>query len=281
MAISSGVIKAKKESMEALLSLGEEVFLNKLTRSPYLFEFKEVEERLKKISKAWKKRIELRKSRESSWENILYLVHLFPRSLDLREFAWLKEKYFNILMRRQWNSQLDKSYWEALNRVRKDFTPTKPKTPEKKLLIARKFEYYQNVWANGEILKRCRELLEIYNSSGMEEEILKTRFLRKIKISGDIMERELGRLDRICKEEIKGEQDYVFLPLIIQNELNLIQDRSEREDGQRFWMKIWKPISKEANKLKPTFMMEVAKETGLSQETVRKLLRKAKKELGD
>jgi hypothetical protein len=185
--------------------------------------------------------------------------------LDLSQFAWLKEKYFYILMRRQLNSELDKSYWEALNRVRKDFTPTKPRTPEKKLLVARKFEYYQKVWARGKILKRCRELLEIYNSSGTEEEILKTQFLRKIKISRDIMERELGRLDRICKEEIKDERDYLFVPLIIQNELNLIEHKNKKNEGEKFWMKIWKPISKKANKLKPTFIMELAKETGLSK----------------
>ena len=95
------------------------------------------------------------------------------------------------------------------------------------------------------------------------------------------MDRELGRLNRIYKEEIKGEQDYLFLSLIIQNELNRIEDKNEREEGQRFWMKIWKPISKKADKLKPTFIMEVAKETGLSKETVRKLLSKAKKESGD
>jgi hypothetical protein len=280
-AISSEAIRAEKGSMKVLLSLGEEAFLIRLTMSPYLFEFREVKARLKEISKAWKKRIDLKKSRERSWENILYLVHLFPRSLEHPQFAWLKEKYFNILMRRQWDRELDKAYWETLDRVRKDFNPTKPKTPEKKLLIARKFEYYQNDWARGEIFKRCRELLEIYNSSGMEEEILKTQFLRKIKISGDIMERELERLDRICEIEIKDERDYLFLPLIIQNELNLIEDEEEKEEGQRFWMKIWKPISKEANKLKPSFMMEVAQETGLSLETVRKLLRKAKKESGD
>ena len=281
MAISREGIKPKKSSLEALLSLDEEVLLETLTRSPYLFEFKEVKERLKEISRDWKRRIELKKSRERSWEHILYIVHLFPRSLELREFVWLKEKYLNILMIRQWDSELDKSYWEALDRVRKDFNPTKPRTPEKKLLIARKFEYYQNVWARKEISKRCRELLEIFNSSGMEEEILKTSLLRKIKISGDIMERELGRLDRICKEEIKEEQDYLFLSLIIQNELNHIEDKNEREEGQRFWMKIWKPISKKTDKLKTTFIMEVAKETGLSKETVRKLLSKAKKESGD
>ncbi len=278
MAISGGLIVTEERSVETLLSLGEEAFLIRLTMSPYLFEFEKVKERVKEISDDWKRRIELKKSRKSSWENVLYLVHLFPRSLDLREFGWLKEKYFNILMRRQWDSELDKSYWETLEKVRKDFTPTKPKTPEKKLLIARKFEYYHNAWGRGEISKRSRELLELYHSSGTEEEILKTQFLRKIKISREIMERELGRLDRICGEEIRDEQDYLFLPIIIQNELSLIEDKSEREQGQKFWIKIWKPISKKAGKLKPAFIMEVVKETGLSEETIRKLLRKAKKE---
>ena len=107
MTISSEGIKTERSSIAALLSLDEEVFLETLTRSPYLFESKEVKERLKEISRDWKKRIELKKSRERSWEHILYLVHLFPRSLDLPEFAWLKEKYFNILMRRQWDSEND------------------------------------------------------------------------------------------------------------------------------------------------------------------------------
>jgi len=84
-----------------------------------------------------------------------------------------------------------------------------------------------------------------------------------------------------CGEEVKDEQDYLFLPQIIQNELNLIENKDEREEGQKFWMKIWKPISKKADKLKSGFIMEVAKETGLSKETVRKLLRKARKESGD
>ena len=281
MAVSDGLIEAENRSMKALLSLDEEMLLSTLTRSPYLLEFREVKERLKEISDDWKRRVELKKLRSSSWEYVLYLVHLFPRSLDLPEFAWLKGKYLDILMRRQWESELDKSYWQALDKVRKDFTPTKPKTPEKKQLIARQFEYHHNVWARGEISRKCGELLEIYNSSGMEEEILKTRFLKKIKISRDIVERELERLDRICNEEIKEEPDYLSLPLFIQNELNLFEDKSEREQGQKFWMKIWKPISKEADKLKPAFIKEVMKETGLSRETVRKLLRKARKESMD
>jgi hypothetical protein len=102
IAVSGEVIKAEERSMETLLSLGEEAFLIRLTRSPYLFEFEKVKERLKEISRDWQRRIEAKKSRKSSWENILYLVHLFPRSLDLPDFAWLKDKYLNILMRRQW-----------------------------------------------------------------------------------------------------------------------------------------------------------------------------------
>ncbi len=92
---------------------------------------------------------------------------------------------------------MDKSYWKALDRVRKDFSPTKPKSPEKKLLIVRKLEYYQDGWPGEEIRWRRGELLEIYNSSGTEDKILKTQFLRKLKVSGEIMERELVRLDRI------------------------------------------------------------------------------------
>jgi len=92
------------------------------------------------------------------------------------------------------------------------------------------------------------------------------------------MDRELERLNRICEEEMIDEQDYLFLPVIMQNELCLIESKGEREEGEKFWTKIWKPISKKADKLKPTFIMEVAKETGLSKETIRKLLRRAKKE---
>jgi hypothetical protein len=104
--------------------------------------------------------------------------------------------------------------------------------------------------------------------------------LRKIKIPQNIMDRELERLNSICSEEIKSEGDYIILPLLIQNELNLIKDKQEREVGQKFWMKIWKPIIQKANRLKPTFVLEVAKETGLSTETVKKLLRQASKEIG-
>jgi hypothetical protein len=280
MAISSEGIKTKKTSMEALLSLEEEILVETLTRSPYLCEFKEVSERLKEISRAWKRRFELKKSRESSWENILYLVHLFPRSLDLPEFGWLKEKYINVLMRRQWDSNSDKSYWQALEKVRKDFNPTKPKTPEKKFMVARKFEYYRNLWTNKEISKVCKELLEIHNYAERDEDFVKVPFLRKIKIPQSIMDRELERLNKICSEEIKGEGDYIILPMLIQNELNLLEDRQEREKRQEFWMKIWKPIARKVKRLRPTFIMEVAKETGLSGETVRKLLKQANKEIG-
>jgi hypothetical protein len=268
----------EKKSLEALLSLGEEAFLMKLILYPYFLDSEKVKMRLKEISKTWKKRIEAKKSKKTSWEHILYLVHLFPRSLDLPEFGWLKERYYSILIRRQWDSNSDKSYWQALEEVRKAFNPTKPKTPEKKYVIARKFEYYRNQWAKREISKICEELLEIHNCTERDEDIVKAQFLRKIKIPRSIMDRELERLNRICSEEIKSEGDYIILPLIIQNELNLIEDKKGREEGEKFWMRVWKPIGKKANRLRSRFIMEVAKETKLSAETVKKLLRQASKE---
>ena len=280
MSVFSVEAETERKSLEALLSLEEEAFLMRLILYPFFLDSEKVKERLKEISEAWKKRIEAKKTTKRSWENILYLVHLFPRGLDLPEFAWLKEKYYGILMRRQWDSESDKSYWEALEVVRRDFNPTKPKTPEKKFMVARKFEYYHNLWARIEISKICRELLEIYNYTERDEDIVKARFLRKIKIPQSIMDRELGRLNRICSEKIKNEWEYIVLPLLIQNELNLTEDKREREEGQKFWMKIWKPIAKKANQIRPTFIMEVAKETRLNAETVKKLLRQAKKEIG-
>jgi hypothetical protein len=52
-------------------------------------------------------------------------VHLCSRLLDLPEFRWLKERYYDILMMRLWSREHDKSYWDVLEKVRKDFTPKK------------------------------------------------------------------------------------------------------------------------------------------------------------
>ena len=280
MSIFSAETEIEKNSLEGLLSLDGEAFLMRLILYPFFLDSEKVKERLKEISEAWKRRIEPKKKTKSSWENILYLVHLFPRSLDLPEFAWLKEKYYGILMRRQWDSKSDKSYWEALEVVRRDFNPTKPKTPEKKFMVARKFEYYRNLWVKSEISRICKELLDILTCTGEQEELRKTRLLRKVKVPRSVMEREIDRLGKISDEAIKNEDDLIVLPMLIQNELNRIEEEKEREEGQKFWMRIWKPIAKKASQLRPTFIMEVAKETGLNAETVKKLLRHASKEIG-
>ena len=280
MSIFSMETEIEEKSLEGLLSLEEEPFLMRLILYPFFLASEKVRERLKEISEAWKKRVEGKKKTKRSWENILYLVHLFPRSLDLPEFGWLREKYYAILMMRQWDSESDKSYWEALEGVRRDFNPTKPKTPEKKFMVARKFEHYYNLWAKAEISRISKELLEIRNCSGRDEDQIKTRLLRKVKVPRSVMEREIERLDKISNEAIKGEDDLVILPMLIQNELSRIEDEKEREEAKKFWMRIWKPIAKKANQLRSTFILEVAKETGLSAKTVKKLLRQASKEIG-
>ncbi len=122
----SGVWDASTPGIE---SLEEETFLRNLTLFPYLLEREEIKDRLKAVSEDWKKKI-TKKKREVAWEYTLYLIHLCPHLLDLSEFRWLKERFYGILMMRLCSSEHDKSYWKAMERVRKDFSPTKPKTPE-------------------------------------------------------------------------------------------------------------------------------------------------------
>jgi hypothetical protein len=263
--------------MKAMKSLEEEAFLKHLNFYVYLFEKEEVKQRLRTISENWRKKIE-KKSVKSALEYTLYLIHLCPRLLDLPEFRWLKEKFYGILMMRLWNSEHDKSYWEALKKVRKDFTPGRPRTPEKKFIVARTFEGYRNRWTEREISRTCKELLEIYNDHGREEDTKWAQLLRRVKIPRSIAERELERLNRIYNEEIKVEGDYSMLPYLIQNDLTQIGDEKERVEARDFWLKIWKPISKRVNQLKPRFIEAVAKEMGLSRETIRKLLKQAGKQ---
>ncbi len=182
-------------------------------------------------------------------------------------------------MMRLWNSEHDKSYWEALKKVREDFTPGRPRTPEKKFIVARKFEGYRNQWTEREISRTCKELLEIYNDKGREEDMRWAQLLRRVKIPRSIAQRELKRLNRIYNEEIKVEGDYLMLPYLIQNDLAQIGDEKERVEAEHFWLKIWKPISKRVNQLKPTFIEAVVKEMGLSRETIRKLLKQAGKQM--
>ncbi len=105
--------------------------------------------------------------------------------------------------------------------------------------------------------------------------------MRRIKIPRDIAERELERLKRLFNEEISGDEDYFMLPMIIRNELTRMGDKKEVAEAEKFWSRIWKPISKQASHLKPTFIADVAKETGLSKETIRKLLKQAVKKKYD
>jgi hypothetical protein len=274
------IFKSRDEDtlIKAIKSLEEEAFLKHLNFSVYLFEKEKVKERLRAISEDWKKKIE-KKRVQSALEYTLYLIHLCPRLLDLPEFRWLKEKFYGILMMRLWNSEHDKSYWEALKRVREDFTPGRPRTPEKKFIVARKFEDYRNRWTEREISRTCKELLEIYNYKGREENMRWAQLLRRVKIPRSIAQRELERLNRIYNEEIKVEGDYSMLPYLIQNDLAQIGDEKERVEARDFWLKIWKPISKRLNQLKPTFIEAVVKEMGLSRETIRKLLKQAGKRM--
>lgn len=278
MAIFDGRPGPREVFIPAIKSLEEETFLRNLNFFPYLFEKEEAKERLKAIGKDWKTRIE-KKEGKLAWEHTLYLIHLCPRLLDLPEFRWLKEKFYGILMMRLCSSNHDKSYWEALERVRKDFSPGKSKTPEKKHVVARKFEYYRNLSARREIHKACKELLEICNYIGRDEDTKWAQLLRRIKIPRTIAERELERLKKICNEEIKAEEDYLMLPLIIQNDIIRTSDEKERVEAEKFWLKIWKPISKRANQLTPAVIETIAKEMRLSKETIRKLLKQAYREI--
>ena len=207
----------------------------------------------------------------------LTILKGFSTVSDVSEFAWLKEKLYGILMMRLWNSEADKVYWEALNRVRRVFTPTQPKTPEKKQMIARKFEYFRNQWIKERIYEACKVLLENYVER--DEDFKRNQFLKKIKISQGVVEHELERLSRIHKEKIKVKDDFLMLPIILQNELMMTTDEKEREEGLKVWEKIWKPISREANQLKTIFIRKVANETGMSKETVRKALKQSYKEI--
>ncbi len=278
MATVKGKAEPGDASIKAIASLGEGAFLRDLNSFPYLSGEERIKERLRTISKDWKKKVESKESRETTWEYILYLVHLCPRLLDLPEFVWLKEKFYGILMMRLWSSEHDKSYWAALERVRKDFTPSRPKTPERKFMVARRFEYHRNLWVGREISKTCRELLEVYRYKGRDEEVRWVQLLRRIKIPRDITARELERLNRI-NEEIKGEGDYIMLPYVIQSDLIRTENERAISEGERFWAKIWKPISKKAKQLKLTFIDEVTKDTSLAKETIRKLLRQAAREV--
>jgi hypothetical protein len=181
-------------------------------------------------------------------------------------------------MMRLWNSERDKSYWEALKKVRQDFTPGRPRTPEKKFIVAREYESHRNLWIEKEISRTCKELLEIYNDHGREEDTKWAQLLRRVKIPRSIAERELERLNRICDEEIKVQGDYSMLPYLIQHDLAQIGDKKERVEAGDFWLKIWRPISRRVNQLKPKFIEAVAKEMGLSRETIRKLLKQAGKQ---
>jgi hypothetical protein len=263
--------------LKAMKSLEEEAFLKHLNFYVYLFEKEEVKKRLRAISKDWRKKIE-KKPVNSALEYTLYLIHLCPRLLDLPEFKWLKEKFYGMLMMRLWNSDYDKSYWEALKKVRKDFTPGRPRTPEKKFIVAREYESHRNLWTEREISRTCKELLEIYNDQGTEADTKWAQLLRRVKIPRNIAKRELKRLNKIYNEEIKVQGDYSMLPYLIQNDLAQIRDEKERVEARDFWLKIWKPISKRMNQLKPTFIEVVAKEMELSRETIRKLLKQAGKQ---
>jgi hypothetical protein len=258
--------------LKAMRSLEEEAFLKHLNFYPYLLENEEVKERLRAISEDWEKRLE-KKSVKSSLRYTLYLIHLCPRLLEQPEFRWLKDRFYGILMMRLWSSEHDKSYWKALKRVRDDFTPGRPRTPEKKFFVARNFESHRNLWIKKEISRICKELLEIYNDHGREEDMKWAQLLRRVKIPRNIAQRELERLDRICNEEIKVEGDYSILSYLIENDLAQIGDEKERTEATNFWLRIWKPISKSANQLKSRFIEDVAKEMGLSRETIRKLLK--------
>jgi hypothetical protein len=273
------IFKGRDEDslMKAMKSLEEEAFLKHLNFYVYLFEKEEVKKRLRAISKDWRKKIE-KKSVNSALEYTLYLIHLCPRLLDLPEFRWLKEKFYGILMMRLWNSERDKSYWEALKKVRQDFTPGRPRTPEKKFMVAREYESHRNLWTEREISRTCKELLEIYNEIGEEEDKKWAQLLRRVKIPRSIAERELERLNRIYDEEIKVQGDYSMLPYLIQNDLAQIGDKKERVEARDFWLKIWKPISKRVNQQKARFIEAVVKEMGLSRETIRKLLKQAGKQ---
>jgi hypothetical protein len=278
MAIFKGRDEPGDTLINSIKSLGEEDFLKHLSFFVYLFEKEEAKERLRAISQDWKKKIE-KKKLESALEHSLYLIHLCPRLMDLPEFGWLKEKFYGILMMRLWSSKHDKSYWKALEKVKKDFTPGRPRTPEKKLMVARQYENHRNLWIEKEISRTCKELLETYNYKGKDEDVKWGQLLRRVKIPRKITKRELERLNRIDNEEIKTQGEYLMLPLLIQDNLARTRNEKERGEAEKFWLKIWKPISKGADREKPIFIEAVAKEMGLSRETTRKLLKQAGKEM--
>ena len=75
-------IHREDSPLEAILSLKDEAFLKNLTSFPYLLERKEVKEKLKRINNRWKRKIEMEKTREAFWEDVLHLIHLCPRLLE-------------------------------------------------------------------------------------------------------------------------------------------------------------------------------------------------------
>jgi hypothetical protein len=269
----SGDALAKK-----INALDEESFLKNLNSFPYPFQVKAVQEKLKAVSRDWKKKIETRESREFVWEYTLYLVHLCPRLLDTPEFKWLKERFYAILMMRLWSSGADRDYWEALKRVRKDFTVTKPKTPEKKWIVARKYEDHRSAWIKEEISGTCNYLLGILRSERVDRYEKINELSRRIKVSSIVVEVEIKRLCRVYEEEIRGKGDLIMLPNILRNDLNLEEEPGVREEGEKFWQKIWLPSSRKMGRLRRSFIEEVSKETGLSGERVRKLLGQGRKE---
>lgn len=271
--------------IKAILSLEDDLFLKKLNWFPYLFEKEEVRERLKTISRRFKEKIKDKKG-IASWEDILYLIHLCPRLLDDPEFRWLKENFYYILMMRQFYSNSDKNYWIALKGVKRRFTPTKPKTPEKKYMVARIVEARYNEWLDTEIYKVYKKLYNIYDDFYVKRTIdgenKFVQFLRQIKMPQSVVKRELKRLIKIVKKDkikVENRKNFLMLPFALLGDITLVKVAKERENAQRFWLRVFKTISREAKRRKPDFIKEVAKQEGLAEATVRKLLKKVNDDL--
>ncbi len=275
MAVSSKKRKSDETLEDQIRSIDEETFLKNLSSFPYLFKNKAVVERLRAISHQWKEKIESKKIRRTQWESTLYLVHLCVRLLDVPEFKWLKEKFYTILMMRPWSSETDSDYWEALKGVRRDFTVTKPKVPEKKWIVARRYEYHRNEWILREMSEIIDNLLSTLKIGRVEREERIRELSRRIKVPSITVEVEIERLARLCDKEVRGPQELMVLSSMLVTDLNREEESEDRERGIEFWKKIFKPAEKKMKQFKGSLMEKVSNEMGLSKETVRKLLKKA------
>lgn len=162
----------------------------------------------------------------------------------------------------------EKDYWKAMEKVKKDFRPGKPKTPEKKYLVVRQVETLCGLLIGKEIINTCKNLLDIYHYTyeneteyleDVRDQIIK--LLKTIKLPEETAKREIERLRGLRIEQAPFQL--------------LLELRQTDDQGKKFWIKILHPILKREKEFRDQAINEIASRGKLKVETIKRLLKQA------